>query len=338
MNKVNMNYANMNNDVKSELPALDSPALDCPVLDCWFLTGPTASGKTGVGIELARRLDAEIISLDSMALYRGMDIGTAKPSTEQQAAAVHHMLDVIGPAEEYSVARYLERAHSLIEDVRGRGHEVLFVGGTPLYLKSLLRGLFEGPPADWDFRRQVEDELRTVGHDALYQRLKQVDPVSAAKIHPNDTRRQIRALEVYKATGQPISHLQLQHEEGRPAESCRVFVLQRPREELHQRIDRRVDDMFTAGLVDEVRGLTQNGHSLGQTARQAVGYCEVLEHLAGRRDVEETRQRVKSRTRRFAKRQLTWFRSLSECRDVPVCGDTPPTDIAESVLQQGQMV
>lgn len=306
-----------------------SPSL--PALDCWFLTGPTASGKTDVGIELARLLGAEIVSLDSMAIYRGMDIGTAKPSAEQRSAVPHHMLDIVDPHEEFSVARYIEEVHRLIDEIRQRRREVLFVGGTPLYLKALLRGLFDGPPADWDFRRRIEDEIATVGNVALHQRLRQVDPVTAARIHPNDTRRMIRALEVYTLTGKPISHLQMQHEEGRPAEECRVFVLDRPREELHRRIDTRVERMFSKGLVDEVRLLGSDGPGLGQTARQAVGYCEALEHLAGKHDLNETIQRTKARTRQFAKRQGAWFRSLSECQAVAVQRESSPAEIAQRV-------
>ncbi len=311
---------------------------ELPALDCWFLTGPTACGKTDAGVALAQMLNAEIVSLDSMAVYRGMDIGTAKPTAEQRTEVPHHMLDVIEPSEEYSVARYVDEAHRLIAEIRGRDREVLFVGGTPLYLKALLRGLFDGPPADWEFRRQIEDELQTIGRHALYERLQQVDPVSASRLHPNDTRRLIRALEVYQATGQPISHLQLQDEDGRPAESCRVFALQRSRDELYDRITARVDGMFADGLVDEVRGLTTAGRTLGQTARQAVGYCEVLEHLEGRRSIEAAEERMKTRTRRFAKRQLTWFRGLSECRDLPIEGDMRAADIAAKVFELGQLV
>ncbi len=303
-----------------------------PALDCWFLTGPTASGKTGVALALAERLRAEIISLDSMALYRGMDIGTAKPTADQRAVVPHHLLDLIEPEEEFSVARYLEAAHATIADIRARDREVLFVGGTPLYLKVLLRGLFEGPEADWEFRSQIEEELRTVGQEALFARLAQVDPLSAARLHPNDTRRLIRALEVYKITGQPISHQQMEFDEGRSAEECRVFVLQRPKEQLHAQIDERVDTMFAAGLVDEVRRLTSAGRRLGRTANQAVGYREVLDHLAGRLSLDEAVEQVKTRTRRFAKRQATWFRSLSECRSVPIEDELSAEEIAERIL------
>jgi tRNA dimethylallyltransferase len=193
----------------------------------------------------------------------------------------HHLLDVVEPNVDYSVAQYVDSAAAVVADIRSRGRVPLFVGGTPLYLKSLLRGLFNGPPADWQLRREIEDELQYVGQPALYERLAQVDPVAASHIHPHDTRRLIRALEVFRATGQPISHQQLEFEEGRAAEECRVFVLRRRREELHARIEGRVEAMIECGLVDEVRGLTTDGRELGRTARQAVGYREALAYLAG---------------------------------------------------------
>jgi len=304
--------------------------------NCWFLTGATAVGKTAVGIALAQQIDAEIVSLDSMAIYRGMDIGTAKPTPAQQAAVPHHLLDIVDPDQEFSVAQYVEAAASTVADIRLRGRESLFVGGTPLYLKSLLRGLFEGPPADWQLRQEIEEELAQVGQQALYERLRQVDPVAASNIHPRDTRRLIRALEVYRATGEPISHQQLQFEEGRPAEDCRVFVLRRGREELHQRIEARVETMVRAGLVEEVRRLTAAGHQLGRTARQAVGYREALEYVAGQYDRQEMIARIKARTRRFAKRQGTWFRSLSECRFVDVAGEVNASSLAQQITLEGE--
>jgi tRNA dimethylallyltransferase len=197
-----------------------------------------------------------------------------------------------------------------VADIRSREKEPLFVGGTPLYLKSLLRGLFEGPPANWQLRREIEQELAHVGQQALYDRLQQVDPVAASHIHPHDTRRLIRALEVFRATGEPISHQQLQFDEGRPVEA-----------------------MIDAGLVEEVRWLTASGHELGRTARQAVGYREALAYLSGEYDQNEMVSRIKVRTRRFAKRQGTWFRSLSECRFVDLTGDTDPSVIAESIAR-----
>jgi tRNA dimethylallyltransferase len=300
--------------------------------DCWFLTGATAVGKSVVGLALAQRLSAEIVSLDSMAVYRGMDIGTAKPTLEQRAAVPHHLLDIVEPADEFSVAQYIEAAAAAVNDIHRRGRQALFVGGTPLYLKSLLRGMFTGPPANWQLRNEIIDELQQVGTQALHERLSQVDPVAAAHIHPHDTRRLIRALEVYRATGEPISHQQLQFDEARPAAATRVFVLRRSREELHQRIEHRVASMISAGLVDEVEHLQATGRQLGRTARQAVGYREALEFLAGQYDRGTMIERIKVRTRRFAKRQGTWFRSLSECRFVDISGEADAGTMAERVL------
>jgi len=300
--------------------------------DCWFLTGPTASGKTAVGVVLARKLNAEIISLDSMAVYREMNIGTAKPSAQDRAAAPHHLIDILDPSEQFSVSDYIALADEKVREIRGRGREALFVGGTPLYLKAILRGIFSGPPADWEFRRRIEEEVQAVGLGALHERLMQVDPISATKLHPNDKRRMIRALEFYTITGQPISHAQTQFEEGRPAEDCKVFALQWPRPLLHERIEKRVDRMFEQGFVDEVKGLLKKYGELSRTASQAVGYREVIEHIQANHDINETRERVKTRTRQFARRQETWFRGLSEVRFV----DRDPTrtvmDVAKRIV------
>ncbi len=307
----------------------------CDPASHWFLTGATATGKTGVGVELARRLGAEIVSLDSMAVYRGMDIGTAKPSPAQRDEVPHHLIDLVEVDEEYSVARYVDDAQTVIQKIEHAGRKVLFVGGTPLYLKAMLRGLFDGPQADWSFRQAVEDELRLVGQPALYERLQAVDPVSASKLHPNDTRRLIRALEVYRATGEPISHLQMEFDEGLPAEACRVFVLTRPREELCERIHQRTTDMLSGGLIDEVQRLLDSPRQLGRTASKAVGYQEVIEHLTAKLPLVEVERRIDARTRRFAKRQATWFRSLSECRFIEVLPDEPDGAIAERILAEG---
>jgi tRNA dimethylallyltransferase len=245
------------------------------------------------------------------------------------------LVDIVEPSVEFSVAQYVDAAAAAVADIRSRGREPLFVGGTPLYLKSLLRGLFDGPPADWQLRREIEEELQHVGQPALYERLAQVDPVAASHIHPHDTRRLIRALEVYRATGQPISHQQLQFEEGRAADKCRVFVLRRRREELHARIEGRVEAMIECGLVDEVRGLTAGGRELGRTARQAVGYREALAYLSGEYGRDEMIARIKARTRRFAKRQGTWFRSLSECRFIDIAGEVDSGAIAEKLAIMG---
>jgi tRNA dimethylallyltransferase len=268
------------------------------------------------------------------------------------------LLDLVPPTEEFSLSEYIDAAHAAIADIRNRGKEVLFVGGTPLYLKSLLRGVYQGPPADWDFRAAIEMELQTLPLAALHQRLQVIDPLLAAKLHPNDKRRIIRGLEVYRESGQRLSHLQMQFDEARPASAAKVFVLAWPREELHRRIDARVDQMFAAGLVEEVRGLIAQYGTLSRTAMQAVGYREVIEWLdsqgTGVRNQEpgDRRpqhcgntslplsapalsaciERVKARTRQFARRQETWFRSLSECTLVPMHQTSGPREVAKTIL------
>lgn len=300
---------------------------------CWFLTGATASGKSAVGIELARRINAEIISLDSMAIYRGMDIGTAKPTTEQLQAVPHHLIDIVEPHEEFSLAQYIEAAEACAAQILQQDRQVLFVGGTPLYLKGLLRGIFEGPPADWELRHRLADEAKQQGDSWLHRRLATIDPAAAAKLHPNDTRRLIRAIEVYEKTGQPISQQQAQFDVGRTATECRVVVLDWPRATLHERIGRRVHEMFAAGLVEEVRQLMAAKRPMSQTARQAVGYREVIEHLAGRATLAEAGELVDRHTRQLAKRQTTWFRSLSECRFLAMNETLTPAAVADAILQ-----
>ncbi len=299
--------------------------------DCWFLTGPTASGKTAVGIALAKRLGAEILSLDSMAVYRDMDIGTAKPTVAECQGVPHHLIDMVDPTQDHSIADYVEAAERTVTEITERGQEAIFVGGTPLYLKALLRGIDAGPPADWALRAELVEWGREAGPRALHERLASVDPAAAEKLHPSDTRRLVRALEVFEHTGQTISSQQQHFAVNRSADECRVFVLDWPREQLYERINRRVDAMFAAGLIAEVQSLVAAG-PLGRTASQAVGYHEAIEVLAGRLNMPEAIELTKTRTRRFAKRQLTWFRSLSECRFVPIEGELDADAMAERIL------
>jgi tRNA dimethylallyltransferase len=300
---------------------------------CWFLTGATASGKTNTSLQLAKLLDAEIISLDSMAIYRGMDIGTAKPSDEVRDQVPHHLVDIRDPNETFSTSQYRESAIEKIEDIQSRGKKVLFVGGTALYLKALLRGMFEGPPADWEFRKRIENEIEESGGEFLHERLQMVDPVAAHNIHPNDHRRIIRALEVFTTTGKPISHWQMEFDDPTPAEQCKVFAIRHPREVLHERIEERVKAMFEAGLIEEVRGLLEKHQQLSHTAAQAVGYREVIEHFGGKHTEEETRELVLIRTRRFARHQETWFRNLSECRWVDLEDGVEPEAVAKRIFE-----
>lgn len=308
------------------------PPAEAPLADRWFITGPTASGKTALAIELAHRLGADVLSLDSMAVYRNLDIGTAKPSPEERRQIPHHLIDLIEPDENFSVAEYVTAAEKVAADVRSRGREVLFVGGTPLYLKALLRGIFEGPPADWELRRQLLESAHDQGIHWLHARLAEVDPIAAQRLHPRDARRLIRALEVFEKTGRPISQWQQQFDRARPATECRVFVLDWPRDELYQRIEERVEAMFAAGLIDEVRRLLASGACFSRTARQALGYREVLDYIAGRRNLVDSIELVKTRTRQFARRQLTWFRSLSECRWVRMATERPLVSVVDEIV------
>jgi len=308
------------------------------VSHAWFLTGPTAVGKTAIGLVLAEKIDAEIVSMDSMAIYRGMDIGTAKPTAEQRERIRHHLVDSVAPHEDFSLAQYLEAAQAAAEEVKSRGRQVLFVGGTPLYLKGLLRGIFEGPAADGPFRLSLLRMSKSNGPGWLHDRLAAVDPTTAARLHPNDQRRIIRALEVLEKTGRPISELQQQFERGLPAKSCRVFVVDRPRKELRLRIDGRVDAMFAAGLVEEVRGLLVDPRGLGKTAAQAVGYAEVINYCQAKQDLPTTVELVKLHTRQLAKRQATWFRSLTECRFVSIENEVAPEAVADRVFELGHLV
>jgi tRNA dimethylallyltransferase len=303
--------------------------------DSLILTGPTGSGKTALGVELAERLGAEIVAMDSMTLYRGMDVGTAKPTVEERRRVPHHLIDVLDPWESASVAWWLERAAEAVAEIRGRGRRVLFVGGTPLYLKALLCGLFDGPPADAVLRARLTAEA-VRDRAALHARLAAVDPATARRLHPNDVRRVVRALEVFELTGRPISAWQgqwrtsaemkvLSAESGLPTQhsalstqhSIRVLCLTLPRPELYARINRRVEAMIAAGWVEEVGRLRQLPHPLSREASQALGYREVGDYLDGKVSLPATVELIQTRSRRFAKRQLTWFRHLPGCRTVP---------------------
>lgn len=300
--------------------------------NCWVLAGPTAAGKSAVALDLAELIGAEIVALDSMTLYRGMDIGTAKATRADQARVPHHLLDVIEPHQEFSVAEYLSAADRVCREIRQRGRIPLFVGGTGLYLRSLLRGLFEGPSADWDLRHRLEAAEQSGGAGTLHRRLQNVDAESASWLHANDQRRIIRALEVFELTGSPLSELQRQAELPPELRPRNVYWLEPPRDWLYQRIDQRVVQMVAAGLVDEVAALRTLPEGLGRTASQGLGYKEILEYLAGRISLEDSIELIQTRSRQFAKRQHTWFRNLPECHAVAISGTETPLVLAERLL------
>ena len=271
------------------------------------IVGPTASGKTALGFALAEARPVEIVCMDSMQVYKGMDIGTAKPSREEQALIPHHMLDVAEPEDEYSVAEYLRGATAAIDGILSRGRLPVLVGGTGLYLRALSQGLTLGStPKDEAVRARYEALLAEEGRESLHLRLAMVDPGTAARLHPNDTRRVIRALEVYEVTGRPFS-CQQPREEDAPWD-IRLYAANWPREELYARTDQRAGDMVRGGLPGEVRALLDRGVSPQAQSMQGLGYKELIPYIKGEAGLPECEEILKRRTRNYAKRQLTWFR------------------------------
>ena len=304
------------------------------------MAGPTASGKSDVALQLVERLrdrgeSPEIVAMDSMTLYRGMDIGTAKPTRAEQELVPHHLFDLLNVDQTYCVADYVAAASQSAAAILGRGGTPIFVGGTGLYLRSLLRGVFDGPPGDPEIRKRLTAEWNARGAEAMHSRLAAVDPATAGRLAVNDGRRIMRALEVLEVSGRPIS--EFQSEEAPDEVARRVFWLEPDRSELHRRINGRVDRMIAAGWLDEARSLLNGSHRVGPTARQALGYQELFGVIEEGDDLATVIERIKARTRQFAKRQHTWFRNLEECRAIGV----DPSDSVESVtvrlLQAGSM-
>lgn len=278
------------------------------------LLGPTAVGKTDIAIQLAQTLNAEIVSVDSRQLYRQMDIGTAKPTPEEQQAAPHHLIDCVDITQPFSVADYQALADEAIVEIQDRGKHVLLVGGAGLYFRAIVDGLFEGPAADPSFRKRLEQEALQHGVDTLHNRLRACDPESAERIHPNNLTRVIRALEVYELTGTPMSEHQQQWHQGNQRYPFIAFGLTMPREILYRRIEQRVDKMLANGLIAEVESLLAEGYSRGTFALQSFGYKELIAYLDGKCTYIEAIEQLKQNTRRFAKRQLTWFRKDKRIR------------------------
>lgn len=273
------------------------------------IVGPTAVGKTEIAIQLAQHLDAEIVSLDSRQIYRGMDIGTAKPTPEQQRAVPHHLIDCVDVDQTFSVAEYQRLADTAIAEIRGREKRAMAVGGAGLYFRGIIDGLFDGPGADAEIRAKLQREVDEHGNVALHERLRRCDPETANRVHPNNLVRVIRALEIYELTGKPISALQQQWKMNEPRYPFRAFGLNMPRETLYQRIEERVDRMVEAGLIEEVKGLLDQGCPRNCVAMQSFGYKELIDYLDRNRTLDEAIALLKQNTRRFAKRQLTWFRN-----------------------------
>jgi tRNA dimethylallyltransferase len=281
------------------------PGQDRPFLT--VIAGPTASGKTAIAIELARRHGGEIVSADSQQVYRSFDIGTAKPSAEELAAVPHHLISVVDPIEPFSAAEYQRRADAAVADITSRGKPVFVVGGTGMYLRILLHGLVEAPGADPELRAGLEALAAAEGREAVHRKLAEVDPETAAKLPPRDLVRTIRALEIHKQTGKPASEFRREHAFTEDRYPFRMYVLSPPREALYRTIDARTATMFQRGLVDEVRELIARGYADAAPMR-SVGYVQAKAVVDGRLSLDEAIQQAAQETRRYAKRQLTWFR------------------------------
>ena len=290
-----------------------------------LILGPTAVGKSALAAELAQRVGAEIISADSMQVYRGMDIGTAKPTPEERKDIPHHLIDIKEPDEPWTVSDFVEQAHKLIKDIAVRRKTPLIVGGTGLYLWTLLEG-YSFPIAAAD--KEIRERLEKIPTSTLYARLSTIDPPSAEKIHPNDKKRIVRALEVYELTGRPISALQRNRNNspqlivGNSISSPIRIGITLPREQLYARIEERIDRMLASGLIKEVKGLLAKGYSKDLPSFQALGYKEAIEHLDGKWSKERLAEELKKRTRNFARRQMTWFKRFKNVKWFE-----PPVDI-----------
>lgn len=294
------------------------------------VAGPTATGKTRLGIELARRFGGEIVSADSMQVYRGMDIGTAKATPSERAEAVHHMLDVAEPWEDYSVSRYVREASAVCDQLLAAGKTPILVGGTGLYIDSLLAGReFSGrEEGDAALRRALGEEYERIGGEAMRERLRAFDPARAEKLHPGDKRRIVRAIEVYELTGRTITEHDAETRALPPHYASLRFILNfAERADLYARIDARVDAMLREGLFEEVEGLLASGLSPACTAMQAIGYKEAARALSGEISREEAAEQIKQNSRRYAKRQLTWFGRDRDARWI-IWGKAPDPDAA----------
>ncbi len=314
----------------ANLPILHSPSstLPSPV----FLAGPTAVGKSEIALLLAERIGGEIISVDSMQVYRGLDIGTAKPSAEERARVRHHLIDVVDLTEPFDAAQFVRLASAAVADIQSRGRVPIFCGGTGLYFKAFLEGLGEAPPADETLRA----ELEATPLPELLAELAEKDPATYEKIDRNNPRRVIRAVEVIRLTGKKFSEQRAGWDKSKVQgpRSKVIFGFTRDGVDLRARIDVRVDAMFARGLVEETRQLLEHGLAQNKTAMQALGYRQVAEHLRGEHSLTETIELVKTKTRQFAKRQMTWFRRHGNCEWIELNREDSAESIATRIIQR----
>ena len=293
------------------------------------IVGPTASGKTALSLLVAQALHGEIVCMDSMQLYRGMDIGTAKPTEAERAAVPHHMLDILDPSQDYSVSQYAQDARPFLDRIS----VPILVGGTGMYLQSLSLPMDYGAVGgDEAIRKKYHDIADTRGADALHAVLKQVDPDSAAKLHPNDVRRVVRALEVFDLTGVPLSRQKMPGPEDAPHD-FQLYALDLPRDVLYSRVDRRVDQMIAEGLLDEVKRLKASGLSPDAQSMQGLGYKELWPVLEGKTPLSDAVSLIKLRTRHYAKRQLTWFKRDGRIHWLPWKPGDPLEPLADEICR-----
>jgi tRNA dimethylallyltransferase len=281
-------------------------------LEIWVLTGPTACGKSAAGLVLAERTGAEIVSLDSMKVYRGMDIGTAKPTAADRGRVPHHLVDIREVWDGYTVHEFVRDAEAASREIIAHGRRVIFEGGTPLYLKAFLDGLFQGPEPDVELRARLEAEAERQGLAHLHGRLAAVDPEAGARIHPNDRRRIVRALEVFEQTGVPISQLQMQFGTRRAHVKAHLAALSCPRVRMGARIRARIERMLAAGWLDEARALARVERPISRQASGALGYRELWSHLRGETSLADAAERIATETWRFMRRQQTWLKGFAD--------------------------
>ncbi len=307
------------------------------------IAGPTGVGKTALSVQIAKLLDAEIVSADSMQIYKNMDIGTAKVTKDEMDGVPHHLIDIAPPDVNFSVCDFVEKCKAAVADITSRGKLPLIAGGTGLYIDSFLKDIdFTDTEVDSEYRQQLQNIAAQKGNQYLHDELLKVDPESAGAIHPNNVKRVIRALEFYKSTGFAISkHNELSKQKQSPYNCCYICLV-RDRDELYERIDTRVDKMLEAGLVDETKALLEGGLSPESTAMQAIGYKEIIPYIMGDISLDEAADNLKRSSRRYAKRQLTWFGNrqdiiyvnLSEQKDINQCA-AKCAQIIKDTLQKG---
>jgi len=288
-----------------------------------LILGVTASGKGRLAFDLAESIGAEIISIDSMKVYRRMDIGTAKPPRKARERIPYHLIDMVEPSDSFSVGTFLDAASEAIEQIKNRNIKIIAVGGTALYIKSLLYGLFEEAGSNERIRAELRARAQAEGLAQLHRELTSIDPAAADRINLNDARRIIRALEVYAITGKPISSFQKQWETRRPKDDWTIIGLRRDKTNANSRINKRVKKMIEAGLVDEVRSLLDEEKPLSKQARCAIGYAEIIEYLNGRMNLKDAIEKIKINTRRLAKGQRTWFKTFSNVHWLDIEAEEP---------------